>query len=338
MDVFAPRDPRAATRALTVVIVVSAAVLAGYTAVSPPAGVVLALVVGVVVLLLAGALGLVLAPDRVPPWVHGAAPAAGVVVVACLDVATRDASTAAQVFFLLPVVYVAAHLGRAAAWGLTALAMAGEAVVTGLLLTPTAAVTDTVYLTAVAVTTTALLVRANRRTDELLAELRHLAAVDPLTGLVTRRVLDDAAACALTSADTDAGTSFVLVDVDRFKSVNDSFGHPAGDQVLCHVGEQLVAVVGAGAVVSRLGGDELAVLLPSTPVEVARECAEAALARLRAHALHLEDGRRVTVSASIGVAHAPVHARDLAGLYRAADAALYEAKRGGRDRVAVAAG
>lgn len=336
MDAFAPRDARAAARALTVVLVVAAVVLAGYTAIEPPSGPSLALAVLVVVATSVAAAVLAMEPARVPAWVFCAAPVLGVVVVSVLDVATRDASTAAQVFFLLPVVYVAAHLGQTVAWLMTAIAMTGEAVTTALILPPAQALTDTVYLTAVAVTTTALLVRANRRTDVLLAELRHLAAVDPLTGLVTRRVLDDAAACALTSAEATSGTSFVIVDVDRFKEVNDSYGHPVGDVVLVHVGQRVREAAGPDAVVSRLGGDEMAVLLPGTPVHVARERAEQAAARVRREPLVLEDGREVAVTVSMGVAHAPVHARDLAGLYRAADGALYTAKRAGRDRVEVA--
>ncbi|WP_380163821.1 GGDEF domain-containing protein [Jannaschia sp. R86511] len=336
MDVFAPRDPRSARRSLQAMMLVVAAVLAAYTLITPPPGVSLLLAWVVVAALLLGAAALVLDRTGLPRPTVAIALVLGVVVLAGLDIATDDASAAAQVFFLLPVVFAAAHLRRAAAWTITAVAMAGEAVTTLVLLPVAEALTDTAYLSAVAVITTSLLVRANRRTDDLLAELRHLAAVDPLTGLVTRRVLDDAASCALTAADAEAGTSFVLFDVDRFKGVNDHFGHPVGDTVLVHVARVLTEVAGTDAVVSRIGGDELAVLLPGTSVQAARHCAELVGQRLRQEPVRLDDGRRVAVTVSVGVAHAPDHAVDLAGLYRAADTALYEAKRGGRDQVAVA--
>ena len=336
MSLFAPRDPAAAGRALQAVLAVVAVVLAGYTLLDPPDGLPVVQVWVVVAGLVVAAGLLRLRGDRVPAWVFGALPVAGAGTLAVLDVATHDASAAAQVFFLLPVVFAAGHLRPAGAWVVSGASMLAEAVTTLLLLPTTQALTDTAYLTAVAVVTTVLLVRANGRTEVLLAELRHLAAVDPLTGLVTRRVLDDAASCALAAADARAGTSFVVVDVDRFKGVNDHFGHPVGDDVLVHVARTLQRVAGSDAVVSRLGGDELAALLPGTPAAAARRRAEAVAAEVRRHPLRLDDGRLVAVTVSIGVAHAPDHAADLPGLYRAADLALYEAKRAGRDQVAVA--
>lgn len=333
---MAARDRSAAPRDLRYALALVAVVLAVYTLLTPPSGINPGLVWGVIVVLLVGAGALARAGDRTPGWVLLAMLVGGVVTLAGLDIATRDASAAAQVFFLLPVVFAAAHLSRPAAWSVTGVAVAGEAVTTAVLLPPEAAFTDTVFLAAVAVISTLLLLRAGARTDALLAELRHLAAVDPLTGLVTRRVLDDAASCALAAADATAGTSFLVVDVDRFKGVNDRFGHPVGDAVLVHVGRVLREVSGADAVVSRLGGDELAVLLPGTTAVAARGRADAVAARLRTEPLRLDHGGLVHVTVSIGVAHAPDHAVDLPGLYRAADAALYEAKRGGRDQVAVA--
>lgn len=336
MDAFAPRDARASARALVVVLAVVSVVLAAYNVVAPPTGLSWYISWGAVLATAVGAVASAVVPDRLPVWFHVATPAAGAVAIAVLNVLSDDSSAAAQLFFLMPIVFSAAHLRPWGAWGLTVLAVTGEAVSTLMLLPVVQAVSDTVFLAGVAVTTTTLLVRANERSEALLAELHQLAAVDPVTGLATRRMLENAAACALTSADSALGTSFVLVDVDRFKSVNDVHGHPAGDHVLRVVGERLREVAGPDAVVSRLGGDELALLLPSTAVSVARLCAEAASDRLRSSPVALEDGTALTVTASMGVAHAPVHARDLVGLYRAADAALYRAKREGRDRVVVA--
>ncbi|WP_299037977.1 GGDEF domain-containing protein [uncultured Pseudokineococcus sp.] len=335
MDLFAPRDARAAARALQVVLLLAAAVLGGGAAVHPPAAggaVVVAVVLSMVVV--AGLLVRV----RCPGWAFGLLPVLGVAAVAVLDALTRDATTAAQVFFLLPVLFAATHLRPTGAWLVTAISVTGEAVTTLLLLPLPQALTDWAFVSVVAVTTTLLLVRVNGQRDRLLAELRRQAAVDPLTGLVTRRVLDDAAACALTSADAADGTALVVVDVDHFKGVNDTHGHPVGDALLVHLGGLLREVSGPSAVVSRLGGDELAVLLPGESLAGAARRGAAVVEVVRARPLLLDGrgGAPLPTTVSVGVAHAPSHAADLPGLYRAADAALYRAKRTGRDGVAVA--
>jgi len=342
VDLFAPRDAVAATRALRAVLLLAALVLGTHTALQPPAtglGVVVA-----VVLVLAVAAGM-LARVRCPGWAFGAVPVLGVGAVAVLDVLTNDASTAAQVFFLLPVLFAGTHLRPAGAWSVTAVAVAGEAVTTLVLLPLDLALTDCAFVSAVAVATTLVLVRSNRGRDLLLAELRRQAAVDPLTGLVTRRVLDDAAACALAGADVTGsdvtdGTGLLVIDVDHFKEINDTHGHPAGDALLAHLGELLRGATGSSAVACRLGGDELAVLLPATSLEASARRAALLVDLVRERPLVLaEPGTapvRVGATLSIGVAHAPEHAVDLLGLYRAADDALYRAKRAGRDRAAVA--
>jgi diguanylate cyclase (GGDEF)-like protein len=184
----------------------------------------------------------------------------------------------------------------------------------------------------------ALLLRSGQTRDRLVAELERQAAVDPLTGLITRRAFDETLAAALTSPATDEGNALLLLDVDNFKSVNDRHGHPVGDDTLVHLATVITGCVRSGdAVVSRLGGDELALMLPGCPPEVAADRAEQLLDAVRAAPLLLPDGTLLALSVSIGVAHAPAHAEDMRALYTAADVALYEAKRDGRGRVAVAA-
>jgi diguanylate cyclase (GGDEF)-like protein len=150
-------------------------------------------------------------------------------------------------------------------------------------------------------------------------------------------VLDDAARSAIFGADSPEGTSLILLDVDEFKSVNDRYGHPGGDEVLVQLAEYLVRSARRDDIVSRLGGDEMAVLLPGCSKEALQRRAEQIVADVRAHTFVLHDGQAIRVSVSIGLANVPVDAADLQGLYVRADQALYEAKRSGRNRVGVLA-
>lgn len=255
-----------------------------------------------------------------------------VAIIVVVDLATHDASVTAQIFFIFPVLYGASLLTRAGAIVMTTASVLGEAVVVGVLLTPREAVMHTAYLASALVTVTVLLVRSAERQDALVAELRQRAATDSLTGLVTRRAFDEALDAALRRSD-DEGTSLILLDVDWFKTVNDRFGHPCGDQVLIQLSALLVDASRRGDVVCRLGGDEMAVLMPGCTVEVARRRAEEIVAAVRAHGFVLTVGDIINVSVSVGLAHAPTHAQDAQHLYAAADKALYAAKRGGRDRM-----
>ncbi|WP_432544372.1 GGDEF domain-containing protein [Kineococcus sp. SYSU DK002] len=182
--------------------------------------------------------------------------------------------------------------------------------------------------------------RANARLREQVATIEHLraelaeeAARDPLTGLRNRRrFVDDLADRLTAAAATGQPLSLVLLDVDHFKAVNDTHGHAIGDEVLVAVARALSAHARAEDVV-RYGGEEFVVLLPHLDAAAAHRRAEelrAACARVR---VEVED-LRVTVSA--GVATAPDHGSTPDELLLAADRALYEAKGGGRDRVALA--
>ncbi|HEX2087847.1 MAG TPA: sensor domain-containing diguanylate cyclase [Solirubrobacteraceae bacterium] len=164
----------------------------------------------------------------------------------------------------------------------------------------------------------------------LVDRLLRSAATDGLTGVANRRSFDDTLAREFARASrAETPFSLVLLDIDRFKVLNDTKGHLAGDDVLRDVAACLAGQVRLGDTVARYGGEEFAVILPGLDAEQARLAAE----RLRSHVAKLEAG--VTVSA--GVASCPAHAGEPLGLVRAADAALYASKRDGRDRVTVAA-
>lgn len=173
----------------------------------------------------------------------------------------------------------------------------------------------------------------------LVEELEHTAAVDGLTGLANRRTLDGALVASLTTGSSPASAALVLVDLDHFKSVNDRYGHPVGDAALQHVARVLTAAVRTtDAVVGRFGGDELAVLLPGCSAAVASRRADEMVDAVRGTPVELPDGTLLALTVSVGVAHAPDHALDVRALCSAADAALYRAKREGRDRASTASG
>jgi diguanylate cyclase (GGDEF)-like protein len=212
-------------------------------------------------------------------------------------------------------------------------AVAGNAVVVLVSLPIREAISDTGYMAAALAAMTVMLVRAAEAREITMAKLAHRATTDSLTGLVTRRVFDEATTAAAAEPDPSHGTSLVLVDLDRFKSVNDRYGHQGGDEVLVQVSALLLESARQGDVVSRVGGDELALLMPGCRIDVAERRAKEIVTRVREQGITLSAGHVIHVSISAGLAHVPTHADDYPGLYAAADKALYAAKDSGRNRV-----
>jgi diguanylate cyclase (GGDEF)-like protein len=271
---------------------------------------------------------------RAHPTLWASFPLLGIVAIVLLDVLTHDSSVAAQVFLFFPALYGASQLHRGGAAVLAAAVIIGDAVVTFAQVGWQQATPAFVYLAAAVATSCGLLASSAHRRDLLTHQLRAQAAIDPLTGLVTRRVLDNAARSALSGAATSTGTTLILIDVDRFKVVNDTYGHPSGDELLIQIAGILLNLSRPEDIVSRMGGDEIGVLLPGCGERVGFERAELIRTTIAAHRFLLPDAE-VRISVSIGVAHAPTHAFDLRTLYAAADAALYDAKRSGRNQVSV---
>jgi diguanylate cyclase (GGDEF)-like protein len=161
---------------------------------------------------------------------------------------------------------------------------------------------------------------------EVSVQREHQALHDELTGLPNRKLLLRRCEVALAEVSRSSGVAgFLLLDLDRFKEVNDTLGHPAGDQLLQTVAHRLTHSVRPGDLVARLGGDEFAVLLPVIrSTATAREVA----ARLRAalsEPFRL-DGMTLAVEASIGIAVYPADAPDVEQLMQRADVAMYLAK------------
>jgi diguanylate cyclase (GGDEF)-like protein len=259
-------------------------------------------------------------------------------LLACgLNLVTRDSSAGAQAFLAFPVLWAASHLRRTAVVVVTAAAVVANGIVVPMLVPLDVGISD-VFLTGVVLTVVAaMLVRAGSIQERLVEALEQQATVDTLTGLVNRRVFDDALAVALTGSAADDGTALLLLDVDSFKQINDEHGHPVGDDALVHLAGIIRRQIRAGdAVLSRLGGDELAVLLPGCAADVAVARAESVLETVLSTPLTLPDGTLLAMSVSVGVAHRRVGALGMREFYAAADRALYRAKRAGRGRVEVA--
>jgi diguanylate cyclase (GGDEF)-like protein len=162
--------------------------------------------------------------------------------------------------------------------------------------------------------------------------MHELAMTDELTGVPNRRAVLQRLA-ALLKARTGERLSIALIDVDNFKSINDEHGHPAGDEVLKVIAERVRALVMEPAFIGRLGGEEFLVVLPNQPLDQACALGE----RLRASVMQIDvsrwfpDGRGIT--ASLGVTAQISDDDTPSTLLQRADAALYEAKRTGRNRV-----
>jgi diguanylate cyclase (GGDEF)-like protein len=178
-------------------------------------------------------------------------------------------------------------------------------------------------------------VAALTESSRLRRDLEQLATHDSLTGLRNRRWLDAAFADRL-ERTLAAGrpASLLMVDLDRFKALNDEHGHQAGDAVLRRTGARLAASVRPQDLLARYGGEEFAVLLPDTAVDEAVAAAERLRLAVSAPPSDTRAGDAPPVTISIGVATSAGRA-SLAGLLAAADAALYRAKQAGRNRVSL---
>jgi len=163
------------------------------------------------------------------------------------------------------------------------------------------------------------------------ARIRHLAEHDALTSLPNRVLLNDRLGDAIVKAQRAYQKIALLVlDLDRFKNINDSLGHQVGDQLLQSVAERILRVVHVGDTVSRPGGDEFMLLLSEiTSADDAARVAERLLAVLAQP--YLIDGHELVVTASIGISIYPDDGTDMQTLIRSADTAMYHSKESGRD-------
>lgn len=187
------------------------------------------------------------------------------------------------------------------------------------------------------------LLNRKREADRIRASVRdglRLALVDPLTGLYNRRyALNRLAEIAGQAWDSKTPYAVMVLDIDRFKHVNDGYGHASGDAVLTEVARRMVANVRAGDMVARIGGEEFLIALPETDLSMARPIAERICRAIEGMPFALPGFAPLTVTASIGLAicnsGTAWQQEDVAEVIDRADRALLVAKSGGRNKVTI---
>jgi len=173
--------------------------------------------------------------------------------------------------------------------------------------------------------------------QKLYRELERRSTHDGLTGVLNRAAFDERLTVELKGADRhDRSLALLMVDIDFFKSVNDTLGHQAGDQVLQSVARTLAEVTRPGDVVARYGGEEFAIILPETDQASANAMAERLRMAVESTRVECSACGNVSLTVSVGCASRLPHALTPAALVKAADSALYDAKDSGRNRVSSA--
>jgi diguanylate cyclase (GGDEF)-like protein len=170
----------------------------------------------------------------------------------------------------------------------------------------------------------------------LIEKLRETALRDDLTGLYRsgyflERVKEELA----NSRRRKDNTGLVMLDLDHFKTINDTYGHPVGDEVLLRVADRIRQALRVGDTACRKGGDEFTVLVPNLNPEQAGRMAQRLIDEIHASPIELPDGRMVDIGVSIGIALYPTHAGTWQDLWARADEALYLAKQSGRSQWAI---
>ncbi|GIE31363.1 hypothetical protein Ait01nite_044080 [Actinoplanes italicus] len=255
-------------------------------------------------------------------------PFAGAGVITALNVATRDATMGPQLFYLWPLLYAAMFLNRRFIAGTVAQISAGHAITAFQYQEGGQALLDWIAITVAMAMTGVVVAGLRERNDRLRAVLEAQATSDSLTGVANRRAFDAELDRMAGDVGPDHPLALIMIDVDHFKTINDTWGHAVGDLALRTVADALRgAAEDRENMVARLGGDEFAVLLRAAPYAAVR------------YVEHVRTRVRDTTglpcgppSLSIGIAVAPDHAQATDDLQKAADAALYRAKEGGRGR------
>jgi diguanylate cyclase (GGDEF)-like protein len=273
-------------------------------------------------------------PQRLPILVWPLVAAIPVVMILLIALGSHDATATSQLAFSLPVLFSAYHLKPVIARLVAVEVVIAETILCALIDPRSAVIEDAAGVSLVLVGIMLTLVTARNRLDDAINSLRYEAEHDAVTGLLSRRTFD----IDIERLDDDQPASLILVDIDDFKTVNDTFGHEVGDQTLRIVAEALSANSRQGDRAYRLGGDELAVLMSGiAPASALRRAEVIRRAVETAPTAFIVRRERGAVTVSLGVASLPPNTPRKSELLRAADAAMYQAKSSGRNRVVAAA-
>jgi diguanylate cyclase (GGDEF)-like protein len=333
-----PRDRPGATRAVAYFMLAAFALIIGLSIAVPsyrgptPATAAITYVTGIAL----GILGLVclLRPDWLPEGFWVSVPILAIAVIGALNYLTKDAGVSAQLFFLWPALYAATFLRHRLVVGVLLGAFTTDFILVKLVVGLTQAIRDTVSLVIAVSLASIIIILLRSRVADLLAVLEGQAQSDTLTGVANRRAFELGLDRAVAHAGRTGHPITVLtIDLDHFKEINDSHGHRVGDEALVMVAGALTDATRGADLVARLGGDEFVALLPDCTASDAAIIAGKIQAALRIR----WPASRKPLTLSIGAAAMPDDARTAEQLLVASDAALYEAKARGRNRIALAA-
>jgi diguanylate cyclase (GGDEF)-like protein len=287
---------------------------------------------------IATGLPMVILPHRTPNWLVHAMPLVDTGLIALCTWVARTPTDGTELIMIWPVLFASYYLGSRDGW-LNVGAVVVSYTPTALVVLGRDGITPAVYMGGTTALATLIVTALRRQIAHLIDALQREARTDGLTGLLNRRAWDEAFRRELAQRERQGRSlALLIVDVDHFKRINDTLGHPVGDVALRNVAALLQTQIRAADILGRIGGEEFAIVLVDCDADRAVDRAE----QIRAL---VEDGSRnwpdvgMAVTVSIGTAAIPEHTTDGAQLMTLADHALYAAKTGGRNtvRVAVAA-
>lgn len=179
-----------------------------------------------------------------------------------------------------------------------------------------------------------MIVGSSKVLSRTLSELEYFSTHDPLTGIHNRRYFNDMLEYEIPRSERHRHVfSLLLLDLDDFKDINDSYGHPVGDMVLIKIAKSICSRLRKGDIPVRMGGDEFAVILPETPLEGAKDVAESIRTCLQNLVFDTPQGKQFHVSTSIGVISYPKDGQNFSDLMSGVDIALYNAKEMGKNEI-----